>query len=184
MNSNEIFLVILGIISAILIIPKMSQFSAILILATIVIGYSFTKNIIYSISVAFIIGNIIVSLNSHPTQLEGFESEVKKHITKVKKNKTAEEIDEDQNVDDAPTDEYFIDVKGSFLDNYKSLSNKEIKGLNKDTQNLISTQKQLIETLKNMGPALKDGKQILDTFKNYFGDEKDLGKLLKDMKEN
>ena len=56
--------------------------------------------------------------------------------------------------------------------------------MNKDTQNLISTQKQLIETLKNMGPALKDGKQILDTFKNYFGDEKDLGKLLKDMKEN
>ena len=50
--------------------------------------------------------------------------------------------------------------------------------VNKDTQNLIDTQKQLIETLNNMGPALKDGKQIMDTFKNYFGSEKDIDKAI------
>jgi hypothetical protein len=28
-----------------------------------------------------------------------------------------------------------------------------------------------------MGPALKEGKNILDTFKNYFGDTSAMGKL-------
>jgi hypothetical protein len=35
----------------------------------------------------------------------------------------------------------------------------------------METQKKLIETLKNMGPVLKDGKNVLDTFKTYFGDD-------------
>ena len=39
-----------------------------------------------------------------------------------------------------------------------------------------------IETLNNMGPALKDGKQILDTFKGYFGNEKDIGKAMQSFK--
>ena len=50
------------------------------------------------------------------------------------------------------------------------------------SKNLIKTQKQLIETLKNMGPALKDGRQVLDTFKNYFGSEQDIGAAMKNLK--
>jgi hypothetical protein len=65
------------------------------------------------------------------------------------------------------------------MDIYKSLTPKQLHGLNKDTQSLISTQKQLIETLNNMGPALKDGKQILDTFKNYFGQDNQMAKMMK-----
>jgi len=33
-----------------------------------------------------------------------------------------------------------------------------------------------------MGPALKDGKQVLDTFKNFFGKEQDMTKLLSNFK--
>ena len=33
-----------------------------------------------------------------------------------------------------------------------------------------------------MGPALKDGRQILDTFKNYFGSEQDIGAAMKNFK--
>ena len=33
-----------------------------------------------------------------------------------------------------------------------------------------------------MGPALKDGKQIMDTFKNYFGNEKDIGNAMHNFK--
>ena len=79
-------------------------------------------------------------------------------------------------------EEFFLDTKGSFMENYKSLTPKQVKGLNKDTQNLIKTQRELIETLKNMGPALKDGKEILDTFKNYFGDDQDMNKMLSNFK--
>ena len=90
----------------------------------------------------------------------------------------------ESNKQDDKEDEYFIDSKGSFLENYKSLSAKQVKGLNKDTVDLIQTQKQLIETLKNMGPALKDGKEILDTFKNYFGNDKDISKMMSNFKIN
>jgi len=51
---------------------------------------------------------------------------------------------------------------------------KQIKGLNKDTRNLIKTQKQLITTLNTMGPSIKESRNILDTFKNYFGKDIDL----------
>ena len=63
------------------------------------------------------------------------------------------------------------------LENYKTLTPKQINGLNRDTKELIKTQKALIDTLNNMGPTLKEGKNVLDTFKNYFGKDMDLGGL-------
>ena len=50
------------------------------------------------------------------------------------------------------------------------MKSSELSSLNNDTKALIDTQKQLMETLQSMGPALKEGKSILDTFKNYFND--------------
>jgi len=65
-----------------------------------------------------------------------------------------------------------IDSKQSYLNMFKTMDEKEISTLNNDTKDLINTQKKLMETLETMGPALQQGKSILDTFKNYFGDEK------------
>ena len=90
----------------------------------------------------------------------------------------------DKQVDDtdgSENTEHLFDSKASFLENYKSLSPSQIKGLNSDTKELIKTQKSLIETLKNMGPTLKEGKNVLDTFKNYFGKDGDLGMNLKNL---
>ena len=58
----------------------------------------------------------------------------------------------------------------SFKTILSSLKSSELSSLNNDTKALIDTQKQLMETLQSMGPALKEGKSILDTFKNYFND--------------
>ena len=89
------------------------------------------------------------------------EEEPDKKIEKPEKN----EDDEFE-----PKTEHKIDHKNSYLELFKSLKPDEINSLNTDTQELIKTQKQLIETLQSMGPALKEGKTILDTFKNYFND--------------
>lgn len=83
--------------------------------------------------------------------------------------KPAEE-EEDDAEEFEPASEHKIDQKNSYLDLFKSLKPEEVSSLNTDTQQLIQTQKQLIETLQSMGPALKEGKTILDTFKNYFND--------------
>ena len=193
MNSNKLFLIILGFISAFLILPKIKPIGGGLILVTIIIGYGITNDLVLSICVGFILGNIFVSLNNGGSikkkiNIEGFKSKKSKKNKKKKEKFSNKNDDVVNNMEsfsnnsDEDDDEYFIDSKGSFMDNYKSLSTEQIKGLNKDTQSLIKTQKQLIETLKNMGPALKDGKEILDTFKNYFGKDDDMSKMLKNFK--
>lgn len=61
-----------------------------------------------------------------------------------------------------------LDLGGTFMEAYQSLDKKQIKDLTFDTQQLLDTQKTLVQTLRNMAPALKQGKEIIDTFKNYF----------------
>ena len=58
MDSNKLFLLILGIISGLLIVKKTKKVSGFLILVTIAIGYSITKDWIVSISMGLILGNI------------------------------------------------------------------------------------------------------------------------------
>lgn len=88
-----------------------------------------------------------------------------------KKVKAKEEFSEDdsEQEDFEPVDNK-INSKESFKTILKSLKSSELSSLNTDTKALIDTQKQLMETLQSMGPALKEGKSILDTFKNYFND--------------
>jgi hypothetical protein len=75
-----------------------------------------------------------------------------------------------------------LDTKESFLEAYRSLTPDQVAGLNTDTKQLIQTQQQLLETLKNMGPALKEGQTILNTFKQYFGSDQDLGGTIETLK--
>jgi len=95
------------------------------------------------------------------------EEEPKKEET-PQKTHTNDDHDDDDNFE--PASEHKIDQKNSYLELFKTLKPEEIGSLNTDTQQLIQTQRQLIETLQSMGPALKEGKTILDTFKNYFND--------------
>jgi hypothetical protein len=90
---------------------------------------------------------------------------------KSKKVKPSEEFsdDESEQEDFEPVDNK-LNSKESFKTILKSLKSSELSSLNNDTKALIDTQKQLMETLQSMGPALKEGKSILDTFKNYFND--------------
>ena len=233
MDSNRLILIILASISLLLIAPKLKKYSFGLIIMTILVGFSVTKDIVLAVCVALILGSVFASLCSIPSRSipkEFFKSGKGKSKKKPKKNDSNEEEeeeeeeedeeeeeedgedskedyedeveenddgeedegddeedeedeeDEDGEEDEDVEEEFNLDSKGSFYENYQSLTPKQVKGLNKDTRNLIKTQKSLIETLNNMGPALKDGRQILDTFKNYFGSEQDIGAAMKNFK--
>jgi len=93
---------------------------------------------------------------------EGDEDDKKKK----KKKKKKEIFDEDE--DEA---EPYIDVGRSFVEAYKSLSPNQIEGLSFDTKELLGTQQKLIETLNTIGPTLREGKNILSTFKEYFSED-------------
>jgi hypothetical protein len=92
-----------------------------------------------------------------------------KNTKSSNKNSQSESDSESEQEDFEPTNSV-LDKKDSFKSILSSLNSSEISSLNSDTKALIDTQKQLMETLQSMGPALKEGKTILDTFKNYFND--------------
>ena len=128
MNSNKVILIILAFISASLYAPKVKNTSYILIITTILVGFAVTKDVIISICVGLILGNIYVSLNNVPSEenIEGFKSKSKskKKRKKKKKKKKKETFTNDDVINenfDSDTEsydteeEFEIDTKGSFL---------------------------------------------------------------------
>lgn len=178
MNNMISYLLIIILLS--ILCPRFTKNSLFFLISLIIIGYNITKNIPISVGVALFITYILVLLNNKTNSItENFKSKNKKNKKKVQIKEpymdNGEDNDNDKE-DNEDNEEDFdtFDSKESFLNNYKSMTPSQIKGLNKDTKQLIQTQKSLISTLNNMGPTLKEGKNILDTFKNYFGKDMDL----------
>jgi hypothetical protein len=198
-------LVGLSILAFVLSFNSLNLMSILFILAVVLVGYVITGELLISIAIAIILGSVVVSYSTTSdytyTPVEGFEEkkEEKKDDTnkpegdKVKaptpatpeSNPSSEKSKESNEnpSDDIDVDETFqFDQKSSVLDLYNSLSEDQIKGMKNDTKELMQTQQQLIKTLNEMGPTLKQSKEILASFQNYFGDEDDMNKKLKDLK--
>lgn len=73
--------------------------------------------------------------------------------------------------------DYHLDAGTTFMNAYKQLKPDQISAMTKDTQDLINTQKQLMSTLNTLKPLITDGKQMMDTFQNYFGANGGVGDL-------
>jgi hypothetical protein len=67
--------------------------------------------------------------------------------------------------------EYHIDSGTTFMNAYKQLKPEQINALTSDTQKLISVQKDLMSNLSNLKPLISDGKEIMRTFKSFFGSD-------------
>jgi hypothetical protein len=193
-NFNYISSIFLGIVFLFLNLYKNNHTLLITFLIVSFITYSFNKSkkgteritdsILYSIVISFIIYNF--SKINNKSLNEGFSSSQKKgdedsessdkndddddsEENKVVKKKTSEKSkNDDDDDDDDDDDEPYIDAGSTFLKAYKKLDQKQIEGMTKDTKELISTQKNLMETLKTLGPVVTEGKKVLDTFTNYF----------------
>ena len=137
-----------------------------------VVFYLVSKDLTMSICIAGVLSALIyVFLDRDPLKKrKSMLFEHMSHEDKDDKAKDDKPKDDDDEHGFEPLSEQKVDHKNSYLELFKSLKPDEISSLNTDTQELIQTQRQLIETLQSMGPALKEGKTILDTFKNYFGD--------------
>jgi len=62
-----------------------------------------------------------------------------------------------------------IDAGSTLIKAIQSLNPDQINAMTKDTQQLIETQKSLMGMLGTMKPMLNDGKQLMDTFQQMFG---------------
>ena len=136
----------------------------------IVVLYMISRDLRISISVSGVTTALIyIFVDKQPLKKRKSMLNIE-HYSSKKSGKIKKEEKPDEEEEFEPNVNNKIDTKSSFMETLKSLNPTEVSGLKKDTVELMETQKQLIETLQSMGPALKEGKTILDTFKNYFND--------------
>jgi hypothetical protein len=64
-----------------------------------------------------------------------------------------------------------IDATSTLLKALENLKPDQITAMTKDTQQLIDTQKSLMGMLSSMKPMLNDGKELMSTFQQMFGDQ-------------
>lgn len=176
MNVNTVILYLTILIVTIILFTKLNLKSFGVLIVFYIIGYGITKDIYKSIAVSLFITYILTLLNDsifNKQLTESFKNKKSKKIQKAQK-KIKENYEDEYDDNDDDDGDNFLDNQESFVNTYKKMTPKQIKGLNKDTRNLIKTQKQLINTLNTMGPSIKESRNILDTFKNYFGNDIDL----------
>lgn len=64
---------------------------------------------------------------------------------------------------------YHIDQGTTVINALNALKPDQLKQMTADTQKLIDTQKNLMGLLSNIKPMMADGKQMMDTFQQMFG---------------
>lgn len=62
-----------------------------------------------------------------------------------------------------------IDAGSTLVKAIQGLNPEQINAMTKDTQQLIETQKSLMGMLGTMKPMMKDGKELMETFQQMFG---------------
>lgn len=62
-----------------------------------------------------------------------------------------------------------IDAGSTLMKAINSLHPDQIKSMTDNTKEMIESQKNLMSMLQTMRPVLQDGRQLLDTFSNIFG---------------
>ena len=63
-----------------------------------------------------------------------------------------------------------IDAGSTLMSAIKTLNPEQINAMTKDTKQLIETQKSLMGMLGTMKPMMNDGKELMETFQQMFGE--------------
>lgn len=159
---------LIGVLVMVIIVCTMNKRTTdlLIITSTYALSYVITKNWYYSLLVTILV--YCVFYNSQTNYITEGMTDKKNKAKKKKKSKT-EDKKKDEDEDDEDGKDH-IDIGSTFMKAYKSLTPDAIEGMSKDTRSLINTQKKLVSTIEHLGPTLKEGKKVLDTFKNYFDD--------------
>ena len=92
----------------------------------------------------------------------------------------AEPADDADDPDDDDKEPNYVDTFSTFMETHVA-GPRPNRDHDLDTKDLIATQKSLMETVKSLAPVITQGREMMDTFKDYFGpnSHKDLMKAFK-----
>jgi hypothetical protein len=152
------------------------------LLVTTVLTFGLFDDICSAIILSIILSMVFTALCKCADVVEGLQN---KKIEKNKENKEdfgkdGHAADNDGGVDNddgvgndddnnvmatAHHSDNFIDYNETMRNNLKNIDMKNIEKMTNETKDLLSTQKQLMKTMQDMAPLLKQGMGLVDMFK-------------------
>jgi len=132
-----------------------------LLLITIVIGYGVRMPLTAAVTLG--IGTVAAVIYiSGETLKEKYENPSKKD------KKKREDDDDEPSPNDPESKEHHLDAGTTILHAFQKLNPDQVLQMRDDTKELMETQKQLMETLSSLGPQVKQGAELVDSFKSMF----------------
>jgi hypothetical protein len=139
---------------------KVGYLAVWLLLITVVIGYGVRMP--FTAAVTLGIGTVaLVIYISGETLKEKYENP-------SKKEKKKKDEDDEPKPNDTESKEHHLDAGTTILHAFQKLNPDQVLQMRDDTKELMETQKQLMETLSSLGPQVKQGAELVDSFKSMF----------------
>jgi hypothetical protein len=138
---------------------KVGYLAVWLLLITVVIGYGVRMPL--TAAVVLGVGTVAAVIYiSGETLKERYENPSKKE----KETKKEEEPEPH----DTESKEHHLDAGTTILHAFQKLNPEQVLQMRDDTKELMATQKQLVETLSSLGPQVKQGAELVESFKSMF----------------
>jgi hypothetical protein len=141
-----------------------------LLMITVVIGYGVRMPLTMAVAlgiatvaaVVLISGQAIREGYENPNESEDKKDDKKKSDPKPHSSSKGDKA-EDNNMD------AHIDAGTTVLHAFQKLNPEQVLQMRDDTKELMETQQQLMETLSSLGPQVKQGAELINSFKGMFG---------------
>ena len=135
---------------------KVGYLAVWLLLITVVIGYGVRMPLTAAVTLG--VGTVAVVIYiSGETLKEKYENPSKKEKEK-----------DEPKPNDTESKEHHLDAGTTILHAFQKLNPEQVLQMRDDTKELMETQKQLMETLSSLGPQVKQGAELVDSFKTMF----------------
>jgi hypothetical protein len=131
-----------------------------LLLITIVIGYGVRMPLTAAVTIG--VGTVAAVIYISGETLK------EKYENPSKKDKKKRGDDEEPSPNDSESKEHHLDAGTTILHAFQKLNPDQVLQMRDDTKELMETQKQLMETLSSLGPQVKQGAELVDSFKTMF----------------
>jgi hypothetical protein len=136
---------------------KVGYLAVWLLLITVVIGYGVRMPLTAAVTLG--IGTVAAVIYvSGETLKERYENPSKKE----------KEEDEEPKPHDIESKEHHLDAGTTILHAFQKLNPDQVLQMRDDTKELMETQKQLVDTLSSLGPQVKQGAELVESFKSMF----------------
>jgi len=135
--------------------------TALLLLATI-----FKQRVVFAFAFALLLNYLtfdVLESFTDESKKESSEESSEKSSEKSKKESSEESKEESNGL---PTEEFTPNIVETLKKAYENLTPGQIDHMTKDTKELMTSQKELMETLQSMTPIVREGMKMMEMFNN------------------